>query len=172
MVQPYIGEIRMFGGNFAPVGWAFCDGSLLFTAEHDALFSLLGTVYGGNGRTTFALPDLRSRIPIHYGSGPGLTPRSLGAKGGSESITLSSNQIPKHTHSLSAVTEAANSLDPEGLVNASSSVNTYTKSEAPVNMGDDAVASSGGGDQSFNNWQPFLCVNFIIALTGIYPTRV
>ncbi|MEM9218733.1 MAG: tail fiber protein [Cyanobacteria bacterium P01_F01_bin.150] len=172
MVQPYIGEIRMFGGNFAPVGWALCDGSILSTTEHEALFSLLGTTYGGNGRTTFGLPELRSRIPIHYGSGSGLTPRSLGAKGGSESITLASSQVPNHTHSVSAVTETANSSDPAGLVSASSLVNTYTKSEAPVNMSADAVASSGGSDSSFNNWQPFLCVNFIIALTGIYPTQV
>ena len=110
MSEPFVGEIRMFAGNFAPRGWAFCDGQLLATSQNDALFSLLGTIYGGDGRTTFGLPDLRGRIPVHAGTGPGLSPRRLGAKAGAEKVTLTVNELPSHTHDLVASNQAGNQI--------------------------------------------------------------
>ena len=116
MSEPFVGEIRMFAGNFAPRGWAFCDGQLLAVSQNDALFSLLGTIYGGDGRTTFGLPDLRGRVPIHAGSGPGLSPRRLGAKAGAENVTLTVNQLPSHSHRLSGSANLASESRPEGNV--------------------------------------------------------
>jgi microcystin-dependent protein len=116
MSEPYVGEIRMFAGNFAPRGWAFCDGQLLAVAQNDALFSLLGTIYGGDGRTTFGLPDLRGRVPIHAGSGPGLSPRRLGEKGGQEDVTLSLNELPQHDHMLIGSNTDASTDEPAGLM--------------------------------------------------------
>lgn len=171
MSEPFVGEIRMFAGNFAPRGWAFCDGQLLAVSQNDALFSLLGTIYGGDGRTTFGLPDLRGRIPIHAGSGPGLSPRRLGAKFGTEEETLTVNQLPSHGHPLQASTDLAQSPDPSGGVTAQSTLVDLYIIEAPsVSMATSSITDVGGS-QSHSNLMPFLCVNFIIALFGIYPSR-
>lgn len=171
MSEPFVGEIRMFAGNFAPRGWAFCDGQLLAVSQNDALFSLLGTIYGGDGRTTFGLPDMRGRLPIHAGSGPGLSPRRLGAKAGSENETLTVNQLPSHTHPARASDAAAGELQPVGRAPGVAQAQAYgDRLLTPVNMNSDAV-SAVGGSRSHTNLMPFLCVNFIIALVGIYPSR-
>ena len=170
MSEPFIGEIRMFAGNFAPRSWAFCDGQLLAVSQNDALFSLFGTIYGGDGRTTFGLPDLRGRIPLHQGTGPGLSNRRIGQKSGAETHTLSVNELPSHSHVLSASTSPAGDQDPTGNVTATStSTNLYGNNTART-MRDDAVANAGGS-QAHANVMPFLCVNFIVALFGIYPSR-
>lgn len=171
MSEPYVGEIRMFAGNFAPRGWAFCDGQLLAISQNDALFSLLGTVYGGDGRTTFGLPDLRGRVPVHVGSGPGLSPRSWGEKYGQETVTLTTSQMPTHNHDVLASNAVGSQAAPGGAMLASSpTVRLYRP--VPTNADFDAAATSSvGGGQSHNNIMPFLCVNFIIALFGIYPSR-
>jgi len=171
MSEPFVGEIRMFAGNFAPRGWAFCDGQLLAVSQNDALFSLLGTIYGGDGRTTFGLPDLRGRIPIHAGSGPGLLPRQLGSKGGSETETITVNQLPSHSHVMRASTNAASGNDPTGgLIGDSPSVDVFTESSPSVSLAPEAI-STVGGSRSHTNLMPFLCIHFIIALLGIYPSR-
>lgn len=173
MSEPFVGEIRMFAGNFAPRGWAFCDGQLLAVSQNDALFSLLGTIYGGDGRTTFGLPDLRGRVPIHQGSGPGLTPRNLGSRAGSERVTLTANQNAAHTHMMRGSTDFAGDISPANNVPATGAgANLYNNAGATaVNMSPEAVPQSGGAGQSHNNVMPFLCVNFIVALFGIYPSR-
>ena len=179
MSSPFIAEIVMFGGNFNPRGWALCDGQLLNISSHTALFSLLGTTYGGDGRTTFALPDLRGRVPVHPGSGPGLSPRRLGEKGGSETNTLSVNQLPSHFHAAGGLkmqgnTNGSSTEDPSdaSLCEADSNVYNGNAPDAPMAantvVGD--TAATGGG-QSVNNMQPFLGINFIIALTGVFPSR-
>ena len=171
MSEPFVGEIRMFAGNFAPRGWAFCDGQLLAVSQNDALFSLLGTIYGGDGRTTFGLPDMRGRVPIHAGSGPGLSPRRLGAKAGSENETLTVNQLPSHTHRQQATASNATSRDPVGAALANAGFgDVYTDDLGDVNMSSGSIELTGGS-RSHTNLQPFLCVNFIIALAGIYPSR-
>src|SRR6056297_2376536 len=172
MSEPFVGEIRMFAGNFAPRGWAYCDGQLLAVSQNDALFSLLGTIYGGDGRTTFGLPDMRGRIPIHAGTGPGLSPRQLGSKAGSENETLTVNQLPSHTHPMQASSEAASSPNPPDQVLAESITDrVYRPNTAPdVNMASSSV-STIGGSRSHTNLMPLLCVHFIIALFGIYPSR-
>lgn len=171
MSEPFVGEIRMFAGNFAPRGWAFCDGQLLAVSQNDALFSLLGTIYGGDGRTTFGLPDLRGRLPIHAGSGPGLSPRRLGAKGGAENVTLTVNQLPSHTHTFSGSTAPGTQSNPAGNVLAGrAGDNTYVEDTALTAMSSSSV-SNVGGSRSHTNLMPFLCINFIIALFGIYPSR-
>ena len=171
MSEPYVGEIRMFAGNFAPRGWAFCDGQLLAVSQNDALFSLFGTIYGGDGRTTFGLPDLRGRLPIHQGQGPGLSQRRLGSKGGSEKETLTVNQMPSHTHNYSANTAAGNQNTPQGNVVAGRTGDaTYSEVDPDVNMASQSITNVGGS-RSHTNLMPFLCVNFIVALVGIYPSR-
>lgn len=171
MSEPFVGEIRMFAGNFAPRGWAFCDGQLLAVSQNDALFSLLGTIYGGDGRTTFGLPDLRGRIPIHAGHGPGLSERRLGAKGGSEKETLTVNQLPSHGHPMRASSDTALDIPPAGKVLAESTVaSMYVNEQQTTNLNSDSI-SNVGGSRSHTNLMPFLCVNFIIALVGIYPSR-
>ncbi len=171
MSEPFVGEIRMFAGDFAPRGWAFCDGQLLAVSQNDALFSLLGTVYGGDGRTTFGLPDLRGRIPIHAGTGPGLSPRRLGAKFGTEEETLTVNQLPSHTHPLQASTNIADETAPQGnVLGQLNAAELYFSADATVNFSPNAITGTGG-TQSHFNLMPFLCVNFIIALFGIYPSR-
>lgn len=172
MSEPFVGEIRMFAGNFAPRGWAFCDGQLLAVSQNDALFSLLGTIYGGDGRTTFGLPDLRGRIPVHAGTGPGLSVRRLGAKGGEEKVTLTVTQLPSHSHTLQASTQLAPDDVPTGRVLAQARNITPYRENASlfVDMASASVTSVGGS-QSHTNLQPFLCVHFIIALFGIYPSR-
>lgn len=171
MSEPYVGEIRMFAGNFAPRGWAFCDGQLLAVSQNDALFSLLGTIYGGDGRTTFGLPDMRGRIPIHAGTGPGLSPRRLGARGGEESVTLTVNQLPSHTHGpLQASSQTATNALPQGQVTAQSDTALYVDDTPPAAFNTAAV-SNVGGSRSHTNLMPYLCINYIIALVGIYPSR-
>lgn len=171
MSEPFVGEIRMFAGNFAPRGWAFCDGQLLAVSQNDALFSLLGTIYGGDGRTTFGLPDLRGRVPIHAGTGPGLSPRRLGSKGGAEKVTLTVNQLPSHTHTMRADSGAANRASPQDNLLAQAGLDTYRAIGVPdVNMSNESIQNTGGS-RSHTNLAPFLCVHFIIALFGIYPSR-
>lgn len=170
MSEPFVGEIRMFAGNFAPRGWAFCDGQLLAVSQNDALFSLLGTIYGGDGRTTFGLPDLRGRIPIHAGHGPGLSERRLGAKGGAEKVTLTVNQLPSHGHPLRGSSAIANQREPVGRALGGAETRVYARVFSPQGMSAQAVTSIGGS-RSHSNTMPFLCVHFIIALVGIYPSR-
>lgn len=173
MAEPFVGEIRMFAGNFAPRGWAFCDGQLLAVSQNDALFSLLGTIYGGDGRTTFGLPDLRGRIPLHQGTGPGLSPRRLGSKGGAENVTITTNQLASHSHDLMANKAAANQPAPQGHVLAAGGAvvgMVYAAATPDTSMASTAIAHTGG-TQPHTNLMPTLCVNFIIALFGIYPSR-
>ena len=171
MSEPFVGEIRMFAGNFAPRGWAFCDGQLLAVSQNDALFSLLGTIYGGDGRTTFGLPDLRGRIPLHQGTGPGLSPRPLGSKGGAENVTLTTNQLASHTHDWNANTEPATGSAPAGKVTAqAASPRIYSNQDQGADFASTVIANTGGS-QPHTNLMPTLCINFIIALVGIYPSR-
>jgi len=172
MSNPYIGEIRMFAGNFAPAGWAFCDGQLLAIAENDALFALIGTTYGGDGQTTFALPDLRGRIPIHQGTGAGLTPRSLGESAGSENVTLTVNQLPVHPHAFLGTSSNASATNPaNAVVAAPSTIDLYRPATAPnTNLAPNALGPTGGS-QPHDNLQPFLCISFIISLFGIFPSQ-
>lgn len=171
MSEPFVGEVRMFAGNFAPRGWAFCDGQLLAVSQNDALFSLLGTIYGGDGRTTFGLPDMRGRIPIHAGQGPGLSNRRLGAKGGAENVTLTVNQLPSHGHNFYGSDTFAVSTTPggNGLVRADQ--NLYSTQTAPSSAMSSSSITNIGGSRSHTNLMPFLCINYIIALFGIYPSR-
>jgi len=171
MSEPFVGEIRMFAGNFAPRGWAFCDGQLLAVTQNDALFSLLGTIYGGDGRTTFGLLDMRGRIPLHAGSGPGLSPRRLGAKAGAENVTLTVNQLPSHRHDWRAFTQIANGLNPIGNRLGQTQADIYrTDLDNPGNLSANAMTNTGGS-RNHTNMMPYLCVHFIIALFGIYPSR-
>ena len=172
MSEPFVGEVRMFAGNFAPRGWAFCDGQLLAVSQNDALFSLFGTIYGGDGRTTFGLPDLRGRIPIHAGSGPGLSPRRLGAKAGSENETLTVNQLPSHTHNMTGIQSNATLPDPQNhRLGTNTIIQPYSTTESlDTNMASTAIGNVGGS-RSHSNLMPFLCINFIVALVGIYPSR-
>jgi microcystin-dependent protein len=171
MSEPFVGEIRMFAGNFAPRGWAFCDGELLAIAQNNALFSLFGTVYGGDGRTTFGLPDLRGRLPLHAGTGLGLSPRTLGSHGGSETETLTVNQLPSHTHDYNGNTQPGNMNTPAGnVVAARAAAPTYAESDQDTNMASNSIANTGGS-QPHTNLMPSLCVHFIVALLGIYPSR-
>lgn len=171
MSEPFVGEIRMFAGNFAPRGWAFCDGQLLAVSQNDALFSLLGTIYDGDGRTTFGLPDMRGRIPIHAGSGPGLSPRRLGLKSGAENVTITENQLPPHNHGpWQAANNSATTREPVGNAPAFAEGDAYTTDLNLINFSSTAVTSVGGS-RSHTNLMPFLCIHFIIALFGIYPSR-
>jgi microcystin-dependent protein len=172
MSEPFLGEIRMFTGNFAPAGWAMCNGQILSIAQNTALFSLLGTTYGGDGQTTFALPDLRGRVPIHFGQGPGLSSYSEGQTGGAESVVLISTQIPAHTHSVNAATTGGNQASPASGFPAVESTGTSLNYSPTSNttMNGSMIAPNSGG-QAHENRQPFLAVNFIIALQGIYPSR-
>jgi microcystin-dependent protein len=172
MSEPFIAEIRIFAGNFAPRGWAFCNGQLLPVAQNTALFSLIGTTYGGDGRTTTALPNLQGRAPMHPGRGPGLTSRRLGESGGSETVTLSEAQIPNHNHPLMASAEDADDDDPGSNKSLATTVDAsvYNTGQNLVPMANEALPAAGGS-QSHNNMQPYLAINFIIALTGLYPSR-
>lgn len=166
MAQPYVGEVRMFGGNFAPAGWQFCDGSLLPISEFETLFNLIGTTYGGDGQSTFAVPDLRGRLPIHQGNG-----FTLAETGGVEEVTLTTSQIPSHSHPFLATTSPGGSVNPAGNVLAA-----ITGGSAYVQMAPTAALAaqsigSTGGSQPHNNFQPYLCVSFIISLFGIFPSQ-
>ncbi len=173
MSLPFLGQLLMFAGTFAPRGWAFCDGQLLPINQNDALFILYGTIYGGDGRTTFGLPGLRGRIPIHQGTGPGLTDRKLGSKAGAETETVTLNQLPTHVHVLQSNTQAGQELAPNNAVPAQATVVIYDQNPlASVirSLAADSI-SSVGGNQSHTNLMPTLCINFVVATSGIYPSR-
>jgi microcystin-dependent protein len=172
MSQPFIGEIRIFAGNFAPAGWAFCDGQLLPISENETLFVVIGTTYGGDGQETFALPDLRSRVPIHQGTDPATgTTFQIGEMGGVESLTLTANQIPTHTHPLAASTNNATTANASTNVLAQTpSYTPYISGFAPNSPLNAASVSPVGGSQPHDNFQPYLCVNFILSLFGVYPS--
>ena len=165
MSEPFLGEIRMFGGNFAPRGWAFCNGQVLSIAQNTALFSLLGTTYGGNGQTTFALPDLRGRAPIHVGQG-----FTLGQKGGQEFHTLLMSEMPAHNHFVIGTTAAANTNNTSSNLLAQSPGTPYRQLTNPVAL-NPANVTNVGGSQPHENRQPFLVVGMIIALVGIFPSQ-
>lgn len=171
-MDPFVAEIRMFPGNFAPTGWALCNGQILPISQNTALFSLLGTTYGGDGKTTFALPDLQDRAPMHPGTGPGLTPRVLGETGGVETVTLLQSELPSHTHGFTrhGATMDAEANSPFKAFPAVTKENSYSAGGTSVSMFPSAL-SSAGGSQPHNNMQPYLAVNFIIALQGIFPAR-
>jgi microcystin-dependent protein len=170
MSDPFIGEVKIFAGTFAPRGWAFCDGQVLPIAQNTALFSLLGTTYGGDGRTTFALPNLGNRMPMHAGHGPGLTPRSLGEASGDAAVTLTTAQIPAHGHELRGTTAAATDKAPSAAVALAVTPSNVYRSATNLVASSAPLAASGGG-QPHENRQPYLKVGFIIALQGIYPAR-
>jgi microcystin-dependent protein len=166
MAQPYVGEIRMFAGSFAPVGWMFCDGQLLPISENETLFQLIGTTYGGDGPETFALPDLRSRVPIHQGDG-----YILAETGGAEDITLTVNQIPIHSHPLLASSTAGDQISPgNNIPGASFNVTPYLNDSPTGNFNAGSVGVSGGS-QPHTNLQPYLCISFIISLFGLFPSQ-
>jgi microcystin-dependent protein len=169
-VEPFIGEISMFAGNFAPRGWAFCEGQLLSISQNQSLFSILGTTYGGDGRTTFGLPDLRGRVPIHTGVGPGLSNYKLGQKGGAETTTLTTDQLPSHNHTIYASNSAANSSEVTGKImgKAVGIPGLYSSKKPDTNM---SPTGNSGGGQALDIRQPYLVVHYIIALQGVYPSR-
>jgi microcystin-dependent protein len=170
MSQPFIGQLKMFGGNFAPRGYALCNGQLLAISQNDVLFALIGTTYGGDGQNTFALPDLRGRIPLHMGQGAGLSNRIIGEMSGTETVTVITNQLPGHTHNAMGQSGNGNQSSPAGGVWAASSLNEYSNAAANTTMAAAAIGLAGG-NQSHANVMPFQCVNFIIALEGIFPTQ-
>ena len=174
MSEPFIAEIRIFAGNFAPRSWAFCDGQLLPVSQNTALFSLIGTTYGGDGRTTTALPNLQGRAPMQPGQGPGLTSRRLGQTGGVTTVTLSEAQMPQHSHPLTASSDSA---DEDGTTNVTNARTAETDASDRIYGTGTATAMSPsaldntGGSQAHNNLQPYLVMNYIIALQGLYPSR-
>jgi len=185
-MEPFIGQIMAVGFNFAPRGWAKCDGQLLPISQNSALFSLLGTMYGGDGRTTFGLPDLRGRVAIHNGSGPGLSSYTQGSRGGVENVTLNQNQIPFHTHTATAQIPYTTDEGNESVPSANNIFADGVVTEGRNNVGDaniykdvletghkdiNATVGNTGGGQSHTNVQPYLCVNYVIALVGIFPSR-
>lgn len=170
MSNPFVGEIRMFGGNFAPAGWAFCNGQLLPISENDVLFTLIGTTYGGDGQDTFGLPDLRGRLPMHMGSGAGLTPRTLSETGGVESVALTTQQIPNHTHAPMADSNNGNQATPQNGIWAAAAASRYSSSAPNLAMNNTLVGAAGGS-QPHDNLMPYLAVSFIISLFGIFPTQ-
>ena len=168
MAQPYVGEIRMFGGNFAPAGWMFCEGQLLPISENETLFNLIGTTYGGDGESTFALPDLRGRVPLHFGNGT-----QLGETGGVETVTLTTSQIAAHGHPLLAsLTKGAQNPPAQQVLAQSGTQNAfpYGTDVPPATLNPGSI-SSVGGSQPHDNFQPYLCVDFIISLFGIFPSQ-
>lgn len=169
MSTPYVGEVRLFAGNFAPSGWMLCLGQLIPISEYEVLFNLIGTTYGGDGQATFALPDLRGRVPVHQGAGPGLSPRVMGELGGTETVTLQAGHMPLHTHALVASTATASGSTPSGAMLASTTVASYDPNPATTPMASGAV-SSAGGSQPHDNMAPTLTLNYIISLFGIFPS--
>lgn len=173
MAQPYVGEIRMFAGNFNPNGWMFCEGQLLPISEFETLFQLIGTTYGGDGQSTFALPDLRGRIPLHMGTFSG-TSFQIAETGGVESVTLTTQQIPIHTHAhLCSTGSGTNASDPANAVASTSDISQYsTAGSDGTQMGDPATSSDlAGASQPHENFMPYLCINYIISLFGIFPSQ-
>lgn len=170
-MEPFIGEIRMAGFNFAPVGWAFCNGALVSIAQNEALFSLIGTSYGGDGQKTFGLPNLCGRIPVHQGQRAAGSAYQMGKVGGVENVTLATTQMPAHSHALHASGGGTRTAAAAGNTLASGEADVYTRDTAsPLGMAGGAVGSSSGGGQPHSNLQPFLAVNFFIAMYGIYPS--
>jgi microcystin-dependent protein len=166
MAQPYVGEIRMFAGNFAPAGWMFCEGQLLPISEYETLFNLIGTTYGGDGQSTFALPDLRGRVPIHFGNG-----FTLAETGGVETVTLTMSQIPAHSHAFLASANNATTTNASGNVPATTPNYTpFIAANANTALNTQSISSTGGS-QPHDNFQPYLCVDFIISLFGIFPSQ-
>ena len=167
MADPFVGEIRMFGGNFAPAGWAFCNGQVLPISEYETLFNLIGTTYGGDGQSTFALPNLQGRVPVHQGSS-----FALGMVAGAETVTLTQNQLPLHSHAFTASTNPGAQTNPVG--NAVATIvagSAYIQGAATAALNSASIASAPGGNQPHENMQPFLCISFIISLFGIYPSQ-
>ncbi len=173
--QPYIGEIAMFAGSFAPTGWALCNGQLLSIADNSALFTIIGTTYGGNGQTTFALPDLRSRAPVHAGQGPGLSNRIQGEMAGTETTAITLNQLPAHSHAvtLNASTGPANTSSPASAAMAVADDALYASAApgATLSANSLALGNNPGGGQPHDNTQPYLTINFIISLYGVFPSQ-
>ncbi|MDT5157788.1 MAG: hypothetical protein QOH51_2145 [Acidobacteriota bacterium] len=171
MPEPYVGEIRLFAGNFAPAGWMFCDGQLLPISENDVLFTLIGTTYGGDGQETFALPNLQSRVPIHQGSdGLGNT-YTLAETGGVEEVTLTTQQIPIHNHAFASSTALVNANTPQNnVLGQNATFQMYIQQPPSVSMANNAL-SIVGGSQPHTNIQPYLCINYIISLFGVFPTQ-
>ncbi|GAA0357380.1 phage tail protein [Bacillus horti] len=172
-MDPFIGEIRVFSGTYAPLGWAFCNGQLIPISQNTTLFAILGTTYGGDGKTTFALPNLQGRVPLHAGNGPGLSQRILGQMGGENAVTLIEANLPNHLHSVN-VAGSGTQASPEGAVWASGGrgqAETYTSPNSNLVPMSPAAISPSGGSTPHENKQPFLTVNFIIALEGIFPQR-
>ena len=166
MAQPYVGEVRIFAGNFAPAGWMFCEGQLLPISEYETLFNLIGTTYGGDGQSTFALPDLQGRLPLHFGNG-----LTLAETGGAETVTLTASQIPAHSHALIASTNNANTVNAETNILAQTpSYTPYISGFTPNSPLNNASIDPAGGSQPHTNFQPYLCLNFIISLFGIFPS--
>jgi microcystin-dependent protein len=171
MAQPYVGEIRMFGGNFAPAGWMFCDGQLLPISENETLFQLIGTTYGGDGESTFALPNLQGRLPLHMGTGSAGTAYQIGESSGVEQVTLTVNQIPAHSHPLLASGDTGNQVNAAGnLPSNSQGAVPYIEDAPTLNMNAQIIGPVGGS-QPHTNFQPYLCINFIISLFGIFPSQ-
>jgi microcystin-dependent protein len=171
MANPFLAEIRIFAGNFAPTGWALCNGQLLPISQNTALFSLLGTYYGGDGKTTFALPNLQGAAPIHQGQGPGLSQRFLGEQSGEPSVTLLQSEMPSHSHALNGTNQLQNLPDPAGHTAARANANAYVQSPTSyTQMNPRAVGTTGDG-APHNNMPPFLTLTFIIALQGVFPAR-
>ena len=173
-MDPFIGQIILFAGNFAPRGWAFCDGQLLPISQNSALFAILGTTYGGDGITTFALPDLRGRVAINPRQGPGLSDYRLGESGGTQTNTLTTSNLPAHSHTLNASNQPASTTSPDGAYlgqSATFSGGTNIYGTTPDTTMAHAAIGNTGGNIPVNNLQPFLCVNFIIALVGVFPSR-
>lgn len=170
-MDPFVAEIRIFPFNFAPKGWAFCDGQILPLSQNTALFSLLGTTYGGDGKSNFALPNMQGNAPMHPGQGPGLSLHDLGETGGSDTVSLLESEIPSHSHAFTVSASDANSQTPDGqLLAAGVGIGQYAAPGALTNLSDNAIAPAGG-DQPHNNMQPYLTLNFCIALQGVYPPR-
>jgi microcystin-dependent protein len=171
MAQPYVGEIRMFGGNFAPAGWMFCAGQLLPIAENETLFQLIGTTYGGDGQSTFQLPDLQGRVPIHMGQGSGLSNRILAESGGTEAVTLTSQQLGAHTHPAKCSSGGGSpASDPSTALWQPSDSTQYSNAASTGFIGGGIPTTPAGGSQPHENMIPFLCVSYIISLFGIFPS--
>jgi microcystin-dependent protein len=174
-VDPFVAEIRIFAGNFAPTGWATCDGQLLPISQNTALFSLLGTMYGGDGKTTFALPNLQGSAPLQAGQGPGLSLRDQGESGGSQTVTLLTTEMPAHTHTMTAVAASGDKTDPTGGSWAQARFGRVAdriySTGAPDRTMSPAAVSVTGSNQPHNNMPPYLCLTFIIALQGVFPPR-
>lgn len=170
MAQPYVGEIRIFAGNFPPSGWMFCNGALLPISENETLFQLIGTTYGGDGQETFALPQLKGRVPLHMGTGPGASTYQIGESGGVESVTLTTNQIPQHNHTPVASNTGASDTPANNFWAHSITGKPYSAAPATLLMNPGTVGGQVGGSQPHDNLIPYLCVSYIISLFGIYPS--